>query len=344
MSEEAEPKSEEAEATALPSNAPVSDWDYAKAYAGLLGAPHRLFTNNIRYLRSQADKTDNLFLPSGAARQYPLSTIIHSPSFKSVIYYAAAALQKDKLQSLPALTPGSLLSVYPPEDLAAVIAITYLYRRTKKHVDPRVWESVAGEVHVQMEAGYQIGLKIPAIGTSRGLLVGAVRYIAMALFSKKDARGYKLYKRHLNEKELLFDLAEETKLWHCNHLQICSSMLQSIGYGLGAASGIMAVATPTEAQSHAELEKAQSWYATRRWIEDLIQKSAAPQEFKDQGKFSMSEQELASVQERIESIYEQGSSFDWVDKTKDDLPQALNEALTDATVVNETEELPNDII
>lgn len=344
MSEETE--NNNAESPILPTSAKgeIGEWDYAKAYAGLLGTPHRLFTNNIRYLKDQAEKTGNVFLPSGSARQYPLSTIIHSPSFKSVIYYAAAALQKDKLQALPALTPGTLLSVYTPEELAAVIAITYLYRRAKKHIDPRVWESVSGEVHVQMEAGYQIGTHIPAIGPSRGLLIGAVRYIAMALFSKKDARGYKLYKRHLNEKELLFDIADETKRWKCNHLQICSSLIQSIGFGLGAASGIVANTYPTEAQSPEILAKAQSWYATRRWIESVLEEEKAPDELRNIAKFSIDSEALVRMQERIEGIYEMGSSFDWVDKTKDDLPKELEEALTDPTVVNETEELPSDII
>jgi hypothetical protein len=344
MSEDSEKPSTEAPILAKAEKAEFTEWDYAKAYAGLLGNPHRLFTNNIRYLREQAEKTGNVFLPSTASRQYPLSTIIHSPSFKSVIYYAALALQKDKLKALPALTPATLLTVFTPEELAAVIAITYLYRRAKKNIDPRVWEGVAGEVHVQMEAGYQIGAHIPAIGQSRGLLIGSVRYIAMSLFAKKDARGYKLYKRHLNEKELLFDIADETKRWQCNHLQICSTLIQSIGFGLGAASGIVANSYPTEGQSPEIIAKAQSWYATRRWIESILEQERAPAELQGIEEFSIAPDTLALMQERIEGIYKMGSSFDWVDKTKDDLPKDLEEALTDHTLVHETEELPSDII
>ncbi|MBX7145278.1 MAG: hypothetical protein K1X79_12560 [Oligoflexia bacterium] len=343
------PRSDDAFAALAKKDSAHSDWDYARAYAGMLGNPHRLFTNCVRYLRELRDKTDNAPLSSTQASRYPINTLIHSPSFKSVIYYAAAALHPKELKALKALTPGTLLTVFTPDELSAIVAITYVYRRVKKLVPPTVWEGVSGEVHIQMETGFHVGNNLPAIGTSRGIMVGALRYITLSLFSKRDARGYKLYKRHLNEKELLFDIQDELQRWKCNHLQIASSILQGIGLGIGAASGLVAPDLPTHAKNERQLKDAQAWFATRTWIQSLLENECAPKELAGQKNFEMSAEKLADVQKQVESIYENGSTFDWIDKTKADLPSNLNEALTLPEPLDEhgnpvKEEMPADII
>lgn len=326
-----------------------TEWDYARAYAGLIGPPHRLFSNCVRYLRELGEKTDNAQLPSTLAIKYPISTLIHSPSFKSVIYYAAAALHPKELKSLPALTPGTLLTVFTPDELAAVVAITYIYRRVKKAVPATVWEGVCGEVHIQMETGFHVGRHVRAISSGRGIMVGALRYITLSLFSKRDARGYKLYKRHLHEKELLFDIADEMTRWKCNHLQIASSIMQTLGLGIGAASGLVASEFPTHSQNAHQLREAQAWFAIRVWIQSLLEKECAPKELAAQAAFNMKQEHFEEVQKKVEAIYENGSSFDWIDKSKSDLPKELDEALTlpasaDDQGNSAKEELPADII
>lgn len=305
----------------------LSDWELARNFADQIGKPHRLFTNCIRYLNKISADTDNAQLASTQAIKYPLSLVIHSPSFKSIIYYAALAIKPHELNQLKAITPGTLISLYTPDELSSVISATYLYRRTRKRVDPQIWKNVVGEILIQMETGFHIGNSLPAIGCARGLLIGAIRYIALVLFSITDQRAFRLHTRHLNDHELLFDLKDEVLRWNCNHLQISASLLQAIGVGLGAASGLSATECPNQIDKSTKAKEILTWYAAREWIQTLLEKDCQPAEFNNNPKFSLDQNKIDKLKGKVEAIYKNGSSFNWIDKTKEDLPKALDEAL-----------------
>ncbi|MBN8549036.1 MAG: hypothetical protein J0M12_06955 [Deltaproteobacteria bacterium] len=294
------------------------DWDEARAYAGLLGRPHTLFTNAIRYLRNLTQHGTTVL---SETEPYPLAVLLKSPSLRAILYYAAAALRKDELGKLPQLDGFGLLRVFPPDELAAILTTTYLFRKVKKIIDPRIWETLSQEIQIQMEAGFYIGTKMPAIGTSRGLLVGVIRYSALSLFSKKDPRNFKAFRRELNDKEKLFNIKGELTRWGCDHLQIASILLQSMGMGIPCAKALAADSMPTEAE--ADSEEMLSWYAARAWIQSLIEDEKAPACFAAGSPFFCEGEVFANLQERVDSIYEMGSSFDWIEKTKEDLPKSL---------------------
>lgn len=293
-------------------------WEIAQQYAELFGRPHTLFTAAIRYLRGLSDKGTTILTET---EPYPLSMLLKSPSMRSVLYYAAAALRKDDLTKVKDLDGFTLFRLFPPEELASILSVTYIYRRVKKICDQRIWETLSQEIQIQMETGFHVGSKIPAIASHRGLLVGAVRYAAMGLFSIKDQRNFRLLKRTLNEKEKLFALDYEIDKWKCDHLQIASVLLQSMGLGVAAAKSLMFVAPPEANEK--DVEKILPWFAARAWIQSLLEEERAPSCFSAESGFTLGEEELALLQERVESIYEMGSSFDWIDKTKEDLPKNL---------------------
>lgn len=296
------------------------EWELAQKYAERLGRPHTLFTSAIRYLRTLTAKGTTILQDS---EPYPLGMLLKSTSMRAVLYYAAAALHKEELGKQSSIDGFALFRVFPPDELASVLATTYIYRRVKRLIEPRVWETLSQEMQIQMEAGFHIGSKIPAIGTHRGLLLGVIRYAAMGLFSINDNRGFKLLKRELNEKELLFSPESENSRWGCNHMEIASILLQSVGLGVQAANALVTTACPSK-EDHEEL---QAWYAAKVWIQHLLEKERAPECYQQGSPFFLEGEVLANLQERVDSIYEMGSSFDWIDKTKEDLPKALDQKI-----------------
>ena len=299
-------------------NAEGGDWEDARKYAAYIGRPHTLFTNAIRYLRGLSQQGTTIL---SEAEPYPLAVLLKSSSLRSIVYYAAAALRRDELSKLPHLDGFGLLRIFPPDELAAVLASTYLFRKVKKICDPRIWETLSQEIQIQMEAGFQVGSKIPAIGTSRGLLVGVVRYSALSLLSKKDPRGFKAFRRELNDNEKLFNVDGEVTRWGCDHLQISSILLQAMGMGIPCAKAIAATSLPDA--SEPDGAEIMSWYAAKIWIQSLIEDEKAPACFGPESAYSADGEKLAALQERVDSIYEMGSSFDWIEKTKEDLPKSL---------------------
>lgn len=309
------PKRHAAKASA-PDNAEV--WELARSYADAIGRPHTLFTSAIRYLRSLSEKGTTILTE---AEPYPLSMLLKSPSMRSVLYYSAAALRKDELAKIQQLDGFSLFKIFPPDELASVLATTYLYRKVKKICDPRIWETLSQEIQIQMETGFFVGSKIPAIGTSRGLLLGVVRYAALGLFSLKEARSFKSFRRKLNDEEKLFLVEEERERWGCDHLQIGSILLQSMGMGVPAAKALVSPIAP--AADSTDYAVMAPWFAAKTWIQSLIEEERAPECFGEGSPYFLPEDILQGVQERVDSIYEMGSSFDWIDKTKEDLPKNL---------------------
>lgn len=303
-------------------NAQGGNWDEAGEYVASLGRPHALFTNAVRYLRGLNQHGTTILTES---EPYQLAVLMKSPSLRSVLYYAAAALRKNELSKIKQLDGFGLLRIFPPEELAAVLATTYLFRKTKKLCDPRIWETLSQEIQIQMEAGFHIGSAVPAIGTARGLLVGVVRYSALSLFAKQSAREFRAFRRELNEKEKLFDLQGELTRWGCEHLQIGSLLLQSFGMGIGCAKGLCSATIP-EANGP-EGQEMLAWYAARVWIQSLIEDEKAPPCFGPDSPFYVDGEKLADLQQRIDSIYEMGSSFDWIEKTKEDMPKSLFDKL-----------------
>ena len=296
------------------------EWQAARAYADILGRPHTLFTAAIRYLRSLSQNGTTILEDS---EPYPLCMLLKSSSMRAVMYYAASALHKDALANQPNIDGFALFRVFAPDELASVLASTYIYRRLKRAVDPRVWESLSQEIQIQMEAGFHVGSKIPAIGSHRGLLMGVIRYCALGLFSIKDTRGFKQLRRELNDKEKLYLLDAETARWKCNHLQVASILIQSIGLGIPAAKALVSPGIP----GADEVPDLHAWWAAKMWIQALLEEECAPKCFEEGSPFHLSGEPFANLQERVDSIYEMGSSFDWIDKTKDDLPKQLDHSI-----------------
>lgn len=299
-------------------------WRAAQDFAEFLGQSHPLFKTAIRSLMGMKPESLDRFT---LHETYPLNTLTKSKTFQSVLYHAGLTLHEVEFAMVEKMSMKNMLAVFPPDELACIIAMLCVYRQCRKTLEPEVWSDMSKEIQLQMEAGYHVGSYVPAIGTARGLLVGAIRYVSLSLFSMESIRTYRLFKRRLEENEMLFDLEREKDLWGCNHLQVAALILQQIGFGLTAARGLCPELVSDEGGSSVLTPESQVWYAARRWIEAVLEDEAAPKEYTS-GEYFLEQDKFAELEKRIDGIFEKGTSFDWIDKSPADLPEDVSKQLS----------------
>ncbi|MFM1847546.1 MAG: hypothetical protein RL417_1020 [Pseudomonadota bacterium] len=292
-----------------------TSWEKAKEVAGVLGQPHRLFTQCVRDLRG---------IPEGSSRKKMLEssaviTLFRSESFKTVIYYAAKALYGEDVGKKP-MNGGDLIQLFAPDELASVVAATHLHRLTGKKVSPKIWNDVVEEVNFQMQTGILVGAAVPAVSRAVGLLMGAVRTIAFSLVASSDESKFRAFRRELVRQDKLFDVAGELQTWGCHHLQVAALVVQSLGYGIGPATGIAASEMPAADDGPIAFQ----WYAARRWIESMLEEERAPSEFPAESKFGLNDlNKLGRLQGEVDNLYAQESSICWITQKRGTLDKAI---------------------
>jgi hypothetical protein len=302
-----------------------TSWDKAKEIAGFLGQPHRLFTQCVRDLRA---------IPEGSSRKKMLEsssviTLFRSESFKTVIFHAAKALYGEGVGKKP-MNGADLIQLFAPDELASVVAATHLHRLAGKKVAPKIWNDVVEEVNFQMQTGILVGTAVPAISRAVGLLMGAVRTIAFSLVASSEDTKFRGFRRELVRQDKLFDISGELATWGCHHLQVAALVVQSLGYGIGPATGIAASEMPTADEGPVAFQ----WYAARRWIESMLEEEKAPEEFPGQSKFGLSDlATFAHLQSDVDSLYAQESSICWIMQRRGSL---------DKTVISQLRSFYND--
>lgn len=307
-------------------------WETARLYYELVGEPHSLFSGSIRLLRHPLPNNE----PLGAiVYRHPFAQLYLSPSVKAVMYHAAAVLHAEELHALPHPTAQSLIELFEPEELAGVLAIAFLYKHFQKHTPEVVWSELVREMKYQLHVGALVGQRLPSIGVGCGMVTGVIRYLAMSVFSRLDPKGFKGLRRHLKTHDLLFDIAWEEQKWGCTHLHIASLVLQNLGYGIGAAKGVvLGTGLEAHADPHAtgrEVDRdefeSQRWHAARRWIEALLIDETTPAEFQNSRRFFPNAEAISHLQSTVDKLSAAGSNFDWPLMRQDSVPADVMEGL-----------------
>lgn len=292
-----------------------TSWEKAKEVAANLGTPHRLFVQAVRDLRGiGATGSRKKMLESSS-----VITLFRSESFRTVIYFAAKAIYGEDIGAKP-LNGGQLITTFSPDDLASVIAVTHLHRKTSKNVLPKIWQEVALEVNLQMQTGIHVGSEVESIGRPVGILVGAVRYLALAIIASTNESLYRTFRRQLIADDKLFNTRSELQTWGCHHLQVAALLIQSMGYGIPPALGICADSMP-DAEAG---EMAQQWYAARRWIETMLEEEKMPREFGSGSPYTLSDlTKMARLQRHVDELYSKESSIAWINMRRGSLDETV---------------------
>ena len=183
---------------------------------------------------------------------------------------------------------------------------------------------LTSDIHVRAEAGGLVGIAIPQIGFSVGLLAGTIRCLAMAGFLLHDAKGFAEYRRRLKQSRRTSNIPEEMSRWGCSHAQIASSLLVGLGFPCDLATSVH---HGLEMQELANEPLDSAAYAVRCadvWISALL-KSGTPPTIHN-GKFFPLKDALTQLLAECARLRRDGSTYCWLDMRSTDLASVAQEA------------------
>lgn len=296
-------------------------WRLAEKFFKHLGPPHGLFSRAIRSMRR--DNAVEIAVNARAEYYKKNLDFVHlwrSPQIRAIVYFAAQRIFPEKFKAMEGVTAPKLLTLFSPPELAAVITSAYLYRHCKRILGKDLWKLLAPEAEMQIEAGASVGVNIPAIGIDVGLMAMTARFFGFSLFATLDEKGFKVLRRELNRKELLYSTTSEKKEWGCTHAHLGALILQTYGFGIGASTAMLSLL-----QKDAEIndlgQQAQRWRAAILWTEAVLIGEEVPKQVVEIARFAPSEDGLKVLNAQVEEINRSGASFDWLHKSPDKLDQ-----------------------
>lgn len=294
----------------------IESWVKAQEFAAILPPINTLFSGCVRTLWPATAS----FTPNELVRRFPFDAIFKNASVKALLYFAAVALNRHDPSEDDQLTGLKLVDMFDFRELTSILMISYLDTALRRLTDPTTWKTAASEIDLHTEVGSLIGTAIPAIGVGCGMMVPAIRLYSIALFSRKDLRGYKAYMRELHKNEMLFDLRYEESKWGCNHLQIASILLQICGFGVNASSGMLLGSEVGHLIRVLDAnEDMLAWSHSRQWLEALLQRERAPAGLDESSRYYPSPETLQALQTDIDNLSGKESTFNWRRRRREDL-------------------------
>lgn len=303
-------------------------WAAARTYAFSIGHVPPLFSSCIRAI----NKADSVLesIDQESVKEMTISAceflVKVSPTLKAIFYFAAEALSPEALKKVRPLSVRKLLSVLEPRDVSSVLGATFLYKRVQKKCDPKEWLILQRKIHTQMEIGLLVGEKMRHIGRSNGMLLGAVRYISQATFAVHSIDTFKEFKKAARNSSQIFNLSLEEKFFGCNHLQVASLLVQELGFCMprspvSMSLGMDAMSVQPDNLPARLKEHLLSWKAAMAYIESYHSNGAPPEKMNLEYALELPAEEQEEFRSKIWEIIREGSQFDWISKTKRDLPE-----------------------
>ncbi len=309
-------ESKTGEISELQINSPES-WENAKAYAAIMGAVPASFSATIRMLVIGHLKNED----SWKAR-FQVIRLLNGPTMKSIFYHAAKTFRSKELEQNPKMGVRELVQLFKPLDLAGLLAVIYLYRRSHKIISKKEsFAELSAQLCAEADIGGHLGDAIPSIGFGTGLLIGSIRYLALAPFINHDEDGYNRYLRHLKRQEgASLDLIYEASRWNCTSLQVASILLQSTGFGVEVAQGVVNGLDPRLTIHDVPDKDQYRVKITKVWIDSLKTTGEQPN-LKMRGEFYPLKDALDLLQAQSSEIRSSGSKYSWLTRGKDDLKE-----------------------
>lgn len=255
-----------------------------------------------------------------------------APSLQTVFYFAAESLYPKELEKIRPLTVEKIISLFTPGEVTSIIGLTYFYRRLQKRCDEEELQRITEKMVVHMRVGAIVGDTFNQLGSGYGMLCCGMRYIAQAVLLEVDPDGFAKVRRKIQIRKKLFDLALEEEQWSCNHLQIASLLVQSLGYGLGISIGLTGqyerVDADPPSDSHPEVVgQIASVQGALIWSESLHGDGAAPAGLDEASELYLPEEAQNEIVAQIQAILSTPEKLQWILKRVADLPPTVREEL-----------------
>ncbi len=211
-----------------------------------------------------------------ATKDRVLAECLRTPTIREGLVQLVDNFYPKRLPLHRGLAPGDLTELVDYESCAALVALLYLFRKTKAAlVSHSRWQVLSELVHERADVGYYLGLSLPGFGGALGLLVGGMRFLSLGFIASRDPDRYADYEEHLSGRRMSFDVEYEFKNWGFSHPQFAVMYLQRMGFGrnvpLSIAMGLSPLAGPMPQNTLSAKIRAVSL-----WIESLVRHTKMP--------------------------------------------------------------------
>ena len=285
------------------------------------------FTTTIRTLKINEEENLSQGLDAysmNSASKFLVGRLLNAPSILAPFYFLSRTFKSDKMAGQDYYSRKNILSFYKLDEISAVLALTYVFHRLRRVCDPEEWGRYSRYIHEGTEIGCHIGQNFTDIGLANGLLYNGMRYLSQAIFLKTDIKLFKNYRRDVKIKKRMFDLKMEQDIFGFTHVDVGSILLQSLGFGVEAATSFRKALTtlPTK-----ELDKpTNSVRIVLLWTEALHSGSKPPA-IRGEDKFFTSDEVIDRIVSSTEKVIDSGSEHEWLAKGRTAISRKLTPEL-----------------
>jgi hypothetical protein len=287
---------------------PSESWEVALNYSGLLGIVPSSFSSVIRSLLLDQQKNNGKLSPS---TRFMIERLVKSRSLKAALYFGALTFLNDEIKDKPYLNERDLVNLYSPAELAAIVGLSYLFKRARKLCDPAQFTMITNRFQECADIGGHIGFAIPKLSAFVGIITGAMPYLGLAPFLFYDRRGFIDYTRHLKHTKQSLDLNYELRRWSCSSVQIASVMLQALGLGIGTASAFSTGLTAETTQIIETTPDADRYHLATLWLKSLEEVGAEPK-MTHKAEFYPTKAAMGVLLAKMLELREKGSPHCWL--------------------------------
>lgn len=287
-------------------------WKEARHIVSLVGEPPRFLSAAVQFLlkdvRENNDQVSDLTMAF-------LKRLLSSPSFLSALYYATKVYHPETLKHQREVPAIDLVNAYSAKDISAFLSLLYLFRRISKGCNQEAFAPLAERVANRASVGGLLGLAIPRIGFSQGLLLASMPSLARGMFLGIDTKGYLKLESELEKGKVTDRLAEEYARWGCSSLQVGILLLQLLGAGAEIYERLVLGLAASELPDPKSSEDLYSAKLTEIWVVSLLE-TGKPPEMVHRGEYYPLANELASLLDSVQTLHRSPEDFRWLLKTK----------------------------
>jgi len=277
------------------------------------------FTTVIRTLllnleENKANGVDLKKMNSGT--NFLVGRLLNAQSVLSPFYYLTLTLKESEIANKSYVSRKDLLNLYKLDEIAVVLALVYTFHRLRRGCDPEEWQRYARHVHEAIDIGAHIGTNFSEVGMASGILLNGMRHLALAIFMRGDLKIFKNYRRDVKIKKGMFDTKMEMELFGCTHIEIATTILQSLGFGVDYAERFYRGLT-THPQKELD-QQANQVRISLLWAEAL-QLGTKPPAIKGEDQILASDDVLDRIISLSGQVREGGSKYSWLGRGKVDI-------------------------
>ncbi|MCI5066752.1 hypothetical protein MRY87_13610 [bacterium] len=320
-------------ASEAPDSAQV--WKNAKRIAESLGYVPASFSIAVRTLVQDQNDFDATLRP---VTKYQVSRLLRTPTFQAMLYYGSQELRGSYFSDRKNLTIGTMMDLFEPIDIAAMIASFVYYRKAKKLLAKGGWEHIEDDINKDSQIGAQVGVAVPNIGIACGLITGTLQQVGLAALIAQNEKAYKEYRRFLKGEGLSYDFKKEEELFGCSSEQVGVFTLSKMGFGVEIGQAFTVAFDRKRDISTIKEPLHLKMRVARLWIDTLKEGKDQPTK-RFPGEYYPVQTARETLEEEVKKIL--AGKAPWLARGKDDVSEEKTPLLFAKAEVSE--EVPEDL-